>query len=71
MRRGTNWKFFSNKYNGAKSLIWVISSESDYFADSFSERLDSNTFIDFFDNAWTLDQFKLPKLRNKSDNSAQ
>ena len=38
---------FSQKYSGAISLIWAISSDGKYIAAALINRLNSNTFIEF------------------------
>ena len=38
---------FNQKYSGAISLIWAISSDVKYIAAVLNNRLNSNTFIEF------------------------
>ena len=47
LKTGINCEVFSQKYSGAISMIWAISSNGDYIAAALTKRLKSDAFIEF------------------------
>ena len=47
LKTDINCEVFSQKYSGAISMIWAISSNGDYIAAVLTKRLNSGAFIEF------------------------
>ena len=65
LKIGINWEIFSQKYSGAISVIWAITSRDDYLAAVLNIRNDSNLFIQFLKTMkqWINQHYKIAQSK--------
>ena len=65
LKTGINWEIFSQKYSGAISAIWAITSKGDYISAALNLRLNSSSFIEFLKilRQWINQHYKIDEDR--------